>query len=195
MSKITFNSDKTKAREGEYINVSWSCEGPDAVSLTIDNGYNSSSMQLADSGSRAILLTKSKGKTVLRLKAVFNRKAEVSEIAVKVEAPKPEKKAKAPKAKKPRKPIKNPFKTLKSSWTTFWSRMKYGWQMLPPRKRRTYKILFLVLFILWLLTFAADVNRSNQRKAAGDCGTTQLATGRRDSGKGYANAVIATSAI
>ena len=146
---IQFSVDKTKVREGDYVVITWSCDGPDAVSLTVDNGMSSYNTQLADSGSRSVTIEKSKGnKTIMRLNVVYNGKVERKELEVKVEAVKPA------KAKKVRthKPVSNPFRNFKSKWNSFVYRLKYGWQAMPERKRRIYKTILYALLAIWLLS-------------------------------------------
>lgn len=141
MSKnIQFNIDKTKVKTGEYVTVTWQCEGPDAVSLTIDNGSSTNSLQLPDSGSRSIVMEK--GKTTLRLKAIFNGKAEQKELTVKVEEPKAAKKPRARKATSRR------LRSPKELWYGF----KAGWNMLPEKRRRVLKTLIYVTLALWFFS-------------------------------------------
>ena len=151
---IQFSADKTKVREGDYVVVSWSCESPDAVSLTVDNGISSYNTQLADSGSRSVTIGKSKGnKTILRLNVVYNGKIERKELEVKVEGIKA---AKAQKAKKihTRRPTSNPFRNLKQNWSSFIYRLKYGWNAMPMKKRRIYKAIFCALLVVWFFSIA-----------------------------------------
>ena len=151
---IKFSVDKSKAKEGEYVTVYWSCESPDAVSLTVDDGFSPSRVQLPDSGSRVIAIGKSNdGKTTLRLNVVRNGKVERKELEVKVETMKAAK-AKKTKTAHTRKPISNPFRNLKSGWNSFIYRLKYGWQVMPDKKRRTYKVALYAIIALWLLCIA-----------------------------------------
>lgn len=153
MSKeIQFKTDRTKVREGEYVIISWQCDSPDAVSLTVDNGFSSYSVQLADSGSRSVTVEKSKGrKTVLRLNAVYNGKVERKEIEVKVEEVKARR---APKAGTSPKPFRNPFRNFRSGWNSFKYRLSYGWQAMPEKKRRNYTTVLIALALVWLFTVA-----------------------------------------
>ena len=87
-SNIRFDVDRRSAKEGESITVTWDCGVPDSVSLRVDNGYRPFILQLADSGSRAIAIEKSKGKTTLRLTASCGTRKESREIAIKVKSTK-----------------------------------------------------------------------------------------------------------
>lgn len=148
---IQFSVDRTKAKEGESVVVSWNCDSPDAVSLAVDNGYTSYNVQLADSGSRPVTIEQSKGKTLLRLNVVYNGKVERKELSVKVEKVKA---AKAPKTRTARKPLRNPFRNFRSNWNSFCYRLRYGWQAMPQKKRRNYSAILIALALIWLFTIA-----------------------------------------
>lgn len=153
MSKeIQFQVGKTKVREGDYVVISWQCDSPDAVSLTVDNGLSPYNVQLADSGSRSVTIEKSKGKkTVLRLNVVYNGKVERKELEVKVEEVR---EAKAPKARqaRPARSFRNPFRNFKANWNSFKYRLRYGWQVMPEKKRRIYKAIMYGLLAVWLFS-------------------------------------------
>lgn len=160
MEKTKFSVSKKQANEGDYIDVMWECDLPDSVTLTIDNGYENSRMQLPDSGSRTIAIRKSKGKTTLRLNVACGNRIERKEIVVKV------KNLKAVKAKPYRAPkstshnnsrlaplrliIKEWFNKLAYGMQNFGRRLSYSWNTLPQRKRRTYKWLLIILAAMWL---------------------------------------------
>jgi len=130
--------------------VSWDCESPDAVSLTVDNGFRETSVQLADSGSRSVVMDQSKGNTTLRLTVVQNGKVQKEELSVKVSKPKA-------KTTKQHRPLNNPFKNLNGNWSSFIYRLRYGWQMLPDKKRKIYKAIFFGLIALWLFGIAESI--------------------------------------
>lgn len=161
MSSFNFTVDKKSVREGDYVVVSWACKNPDAVSLTVDNGYGQTSVQLADSGSRSVVMDRSKGKTVLRLSVVQNGKIHKEELSVKVEA------RKAPKAERTstHSGPKNSFKNIKGNWSTFVYRLRYGWQMLPEKKRRIYRAILYALIAVWIFSIAESIGyRAGFRK-------------------------------
>lgn len=170
--KIQFSTDKDKVKEGEYVTVAWCCEGPDAVSLTVDNGFSSYVMQLPDSGSRQIKVEKSKGRTIFRLTVVYNGKAQRAELPVRVSNIKPVKASKPGhsftfgkskssnagtyKASNSGRTVKDIVENIKSWFRTTWGKIKLGWQMMPEKKRRTYKIIFAVLVAMWLLSLSRN---------------------------------------
>ena len=149
MSKeIKFDIDRKSVQEGETIMVAWECGMPDAVTLTIENGYETSRMQLADSGSRTILIGKSKGKTTLRLTVAKGGKIERREVAVKVKNIKPIRaKTYRPRSKFS---LRNLPQKVGEWWRSLRSKVSYAWQVMPPRQKRLYKIFLIVLAVMWI---------------------------------------------
>ncbi|MCQ2148156.1 MAG: hypothetical protein MJZ16_11680 [Bacteroidales bacterium] len=168
MGSTNFRVDKKRAKVGDWVTVSWDCDSPDAVSLTVDNGFSSHNVQLADSGSYGITITKSNGgKTTLRLNVVFNGKVQREEVEIKVEGSEPEHKAESDKkvyeaeppksSKSSRKPFTNPLDWLSKKWNNFNAKFRYGWSLLPERKRRIYKTVFWVIVAIWLFSIAQSI--------------------------------------
>lgn len=147
-SKIKFDIDKKCAKEGETVLVAWECGMPDAVTLTIENGYETTRLQLADSGSRAILIGKSKGKTTLRLTVAQGGKIERKELSVRVKNIKPIR----AKAYRPRRQfsLRDVPRRVGEWWRTMCSRVRYAWQSMTPRQRRIYKAVLIMLVVMWL---------------------------------------------
>jgi hypothetical protein len=83
MSKISFDIDRKQVQEGESVTVSWSCESPDMVTLTVVDGVKSVH-QLGDSGTRVIPATGNADKIVLTLRASIAGKTEEKTATVKV---------------------------------------------------------------------------------------------------------------
>lgn len=148
-SKIKFSIDRKSAGEGEYVTLSWDCGMPDSATLTIENGYRTSRLQLPDSGSRTVLIEKSKGKTTFRLAATWGTRKEVSELSVKVK----NLKTIRAKAYRPKRGKTLSFRGLwgriVSWWRSFTGRLSYAWRVMPPRQKRIYKIVLIVLAIMW----------------------------------------------
>lgn len=145
-NRIRFVVDRKKAVPGEYVTVTWTCEDPDSVSLTVDNGISVSNVQLADNGSRVVLIEQGKGgKTSLRLNAVFNGKVERQSIEVRTVSP----------SKPKRRRI-----SLKASWEIFRQRLVCSWRSMPEKTRRIYKILAAVLAAFWLAGIAGTCTRT-----------------------------------
>lgn len=166
MGKTDFKVDKKKAKVGDWVTVSWNCDSPDAVSLTVDNGYSSYNVQLADSGSYGITIAKSKGKTILRLNVVFNGKVQREELEVKVEESEHHQQStgssrKVYEAEPPRSSKKrsfgNPLSWLSRKWSDFNARFRYGWSLLPEKKKRIYKIALWVIVAVWLFSIAQSI--------------------------------------
>lgn len=84
MGKMIFTTDRTSLAEGEVIEVRWDCTGAESVRLCIDNGYRSTELALETSGSKRFRLNRSKGKTLITIKAVVDGKEYTKTIKVKV---------------------------------------------------------------------------------------------------------------
>ena len=171
-SNITFDVDRRSAKEGETILVIWDCGVPDSVSLRVDNGYRPFILQLADSGSRAIMIEKSKGKTTLCLTAACGTRKESREISVKV------KNTKVIKAKEVRyrrgrtstsriPSLKELWQRIRSTLRNLVQRVEYAWRTMPPRTKRIYKFMLILLAAMWI----SAMGRSQGYKAGYEQGT------------------------
>ena len=166
-SNITFDVDRRSAKEGETITVTWDCGVPDSVSLRVDNGYRPFILQLADSGSRAIMIEKSKGKTTLRLTASCGTRKESREIVVKVKNTKVIK-AKEVRYRRSRRNTSTSLPSFRELWGKlrsglrgFVQRVEYAWRTMPPRTKRIYKFLLILLAAMWI----SSMGRSQGYKA------------------------------
>ena len=166
-SNITFDVDRRSAKEGESITVTWDCGVPDSVSLRVDNGYRPFILQLADSGSRAIMIEKSKGKTTLRLTASCGTRKESREIVVKVKNTKVIK-AKEVRYRRSRRNTSTSLPSFRELWGKlrsglrgFVQRVEYAWRTMPPRTKRIYKFLLILLAAMWI----SSMGRSQGYKA------------------------------
>ncbi|MBQ1964180.1 MAG: hypothetical protein II358_02030 [Tidjanibacter sp.] len=166
-SNITFDVDRRSAKEGESITVTWDCGVPDSVSLRVDNGYRPFILQLADSGSRAIAIEKSKGKTTLRLTASCGTRKESREIVVKVKNTKVIK-AKEVRYRRSRRNTSTTLPSFRELWQrlrsglrSFVQRVEYAWRTMPPRTKRIYKFLLILLAAMWI----SSMGRSQGYKA------------------------------
>jgi len=145
MSKITFNIDKKQISEGEYVTVTWNCENPDMVTLSVQDG-GKSIYQLGDSGTRVVQASGNTDRMVLTLRASLNGKVEEKSITVKV-------KRKVLKAEKVHRTSswegkkKKPFDLgrIKDWWTRFTAALKTGWAYMPETKKLAYKVLGLLM--------------------------------------------------
>lgn len=159
-----FSVSPKSIQEGGTVTVSWSCQNPDAVSLSVDLGSGPFNIPLADSGSRVIPVQSVKGgKALFRLSAVSCGKVSRQEVTVKV---KPVKVYKARPVHNvggadPVGKIKDFFRNASRGfmeWTrTIVSNLTYRWQSLSPRKRKIWKSVFLFLLCLYLASIFQGV--------------------------------------
>lgn len=139
--QIRFKTDKKSAKEGEYVTLQWDCPTcPDAITLTIDDGYTKRSIPLADSGSTTLRVGPSKSKTRYTLTVQLRGKIERRHLDIRV------------KGAQDRKFVWKDKMTawkdrLEASWNVFWAQTRYGWASLPKWK----KALYLGLLVLWLI--------------------------------------------
>lgn len=167
---IKFAIDRTSAEEGENVMVTWECGIPDAVTLTIDNGFTKSQIQLPDSGARSVAIQRSKGSTTLRLTVAQSGKIVRRELTVKV------KNIKRVKAKTYRPSssrggsLKGLFGRLGGKINGFVQRMGYAWRAMPLRRRRIYQALFIWIAAMMVSTcshnrgYEAGLNHALQMK-------------------------------
>ena len=67
---MTLETDKRKAKEGEYIDIRWDCPGcPDSLMLIFDSGHKTDKIVVSDSGSTRIAVANCNGKFIIRLVA------------------------------------------------------------------------------------------------------------------------------
>lgn len=159
-NKIVFNVDRTDVSEGENVMVAWDCGLPDAVTLTIDNGYSTSQIQLADSGSRMVAMHKSKGRTTLRLTVATGGKIERREVAVKVKNLKTTKTETASNSSysyaqnksRNKLSLKGLLGKVGYRIRSFFQRLSYGWRVMPKKTKRIYQCAFILMFAMWFNT-------------------------------------------
>lgn len=159
-SKIVFSIDRTDVNEGENVMVAWDCGIPDAVTLTIDNGYSVSQIQLADSGSRMVSIHKSKGRTTLRLTVAMGGRIERREVVVKVKNLKTTKTHSTSNRGQnwSRGTSRNGFSFRKLydkaryKIRGFFQRLSYGWSAMPRRTKRIYQFAFVLMIAMWFNT-------------------------------------------
>ena len=67
---MTLETDKRKAKEGEYIDIRWDSPGcPDSLMLIFDSGHKTDKIVVSDSGSTRIAVPNCNGKLIIRLVA------------------------------------------------------------------------------------------------------------------------------
>lgn len=180
MSKqtISFSADRTHATEGEVVTLSWDCGVPDSVTLRIDNGYKTTLLHLPDSGTRAILIEKSKGKTTLQLTAVIGTRKEHKELSVRVKNLKVIRPREATRRSSRRRfsmadlSPKQLWQQIKGAVVGFWRKLEYGWRIMPPKTKRIYKFLLILLAAMWI----SAMGQSRGYKAGYEQGIKDRAT-------------------
>ena len=155
MGKVSFSIDKKKVREGEYITVSWDCQEPDQVSLTVEDGAKTV-LHLGDRGSRVVQASGNADKITLTLRASIAGKTESRSETVKVER-------KVLKAEMPRKEKRTgqrrkhsgpDFTGVKNWWNRTKGMFSYSWSALPDTKKLASKLLGILMLIMLLTSFA-----------------------------------------
>ena len=154
MSKITFNIDKRQVQEGESVTVSWNCESPDMVTLTVVDGVKSVH-QLGDSGSKTIPATGNADKMVLTLRASIGGKTEEKSATVRVKRKvvKAERVNSTPYGKKEKTSSPLDFSKVKDWWRRTSDKYKAAWSYMPENKKLATKILGMMLALMILTGF------------------------------------------
>lgn len=157
-SKINLKTDRKSASEGEFIEISWSCDAcPESLSLTIDSGYKCDTIAVADCGSTRIAMARSKGKTIITLKAVISGKrvSESTEIRIRNN-----KKGSVSGNER----IRNIKEKTMAGWYVFRARMKYWWLS----QKKWQKALWIALLVLWLGLLFSSIGRKPEVKVSSD---------------------------
>jgi len=153
MADLSFNVDRTKANEGDYITVSWDCSNPDMVSLSVEDGTKTI-YQLGDSGSRSIKVSGESDRMNLTLSASTGGKVERKTLSVKVDRKvartRKVKSAPKPSSSKKRKPD---FGKVGERWRKSTSDLKTVWGFIPADKKLAYKVLGLLAALSILSAF------------------------------------------
>lgn len=151
MSKISFNIDKRQVQEGESITVSWNCESPDMVTLTVVDGVKSVH-QLGDSGTRVIPATGNADRITLTLRASIGGKTEEKSATVKVrrKVVKAERVNSTPYGRKERTTNPLDFSKVKDWWKRTSDKYRTAWSYMPENKKLATKILGMMLALMIL---------------------------------------------
>ena len=138
--KLSLSTNKKSASEGEFIDVKWNCDAcPDSLLLAIDSGYKCYTVPIADSGSTRIVMTRSKRKTTITLKALISGKRVSKSISIRV------KHIKQSRASSGTSGMKMRREKLYAKWCVFRAQMKYWWLSL----KKWQKALYIALLVLW----------------------------------------------
>jgi len=143
MGRITLATDKKRISEGEYITVSWDCQNPDMVSLTVDDGGRSVH-QLGDSGSKVLQASGNADRMILTLRASVGGKIEEKSATVKVERKvlKAEKVNRSPRSGPDNR--KFDLARIKDWWSRTTMQYKTAWNYLPEEKKLAVKVMGLL---------------------------------------------------
>ena len=142
-NKLSLITDKKSASEGEFIEINWNCDDcPDSLLLTIDSGYDSYTIPIADSGSTRIVMSRSKRKTTITLKALISGKKVSESTSVRI---KNFKRSRVSRANTTRS-MKMRKEKLYAKWCVFRAQVKYWWLSL----KKWQKALWIALLALWL---------------------------------------------
>ena len=137
---LSLSTNKKSASEGEFIDVKWNCDAcPDSLLLAIDSGYKCYTVPIADSGSTRIVMTRSKRKTTITLKALISGKRVSKSISIRV------KHIKQSRASSGTSGMKMRREKLYAKWCVFRAQMKYWWLSL----KKWQKALYIALLVLW----------------------------------------------
>lgn len=155
MGKISFSIDKKQVTEHEYVTVSWDCENPDQVTLTVEDGTKSIH-QLPDSGRRVIEASGNADRMTLSLRAVIGGKTQEKSMTVKVKRKvlKAEKVNGAPHGSQGSKKSWFDLSKIKGWWSRTIAGFKTAWTYMPENKKLATKILGLMCAIMLLTSFA-----------------------------------------
>ena len=139
---MTFKIDKTKVTEGEIVEVTWQCLDAESVSLTLDNGFNRTSIPVEKQGSKKFKLNRT-GQTTITVTSVKNGKSSDKRGKVKVTARKYDTYQRVGDNK-----IKECFGKVGQKIKNYWSRTKYGWSIMPKDKKQASTSLFIIMAIM-----------------------------------------------
>lgn len=139
--KLSLSTNKKSASEGEFIDVEWRCDAcPDSLLLAVDSGYKCYTIPVADSGSTRIVISRSKRKTTITLKAIISGKRVSESTCIRVKNIKRSRTSNGTSGMKMRK------EKLYAKWCVFRVQVKYWWLSL----KKWQKALWIALLALWL---------------------------------------------
>ena len=167
-NRLNLHTDRKSASEGEYIEIRWSCDAcPDSLHLTIDSGYKCDTIAVADSGSTRIMMSRSKGKTVITLKAVISGKKVTESVEIRIRNSKGTTARTASGISK----TKIWKEKMLAKWYVFRAQMKYWWLS----QKKWQKALWIALLIIWLgMLIASFMNSPEPKVSSGQVQTAYL---------------------
>ena len=159
--KLSLTTNKKLASEGEFIEIKWNCDAcPDSLLLTIDSGYDRHTMPVADSGSTRIVISRSKRKTTITLKASISGKKISERTSVRVNNCKRSRTSRVNTACR----IKMRKEKLHAKWCVFRAQVKYWWLSL----KKWQKVLWIALLTIWLGMLVLSLNSKPKDSVSSD---------------------------
>ena len=167
-NKLTLSTDRKSAVEGDYIEVSWTCDAcPDSLYLAYDSGSERYSMAVADSGTTRILIRKSDGKAVFTLNALIGNKKVSKSVEVKIKKAKSARPAKVSGISR----MKMWKEKLQAGWHVYRAQVKYWWLS----RKKWQKALWIALLALWLgMLISSFGNRPQKQTPPAEVQTAYL---------------------
>lgn len=154
-NNLILETDKTKAKEGEFIEIRWECTScPDSLLLILDSGYKSDKLMVSDKGATKIAIPRCKRKLHISLAASVNGKKDVMKKTIHVLNVRSGKEKAISKVGK----WKLSGEKAYANWCVFRARTKYWW----ISQKKWKKVLWITLLILWfgLILFSLSGNHN-----------------------------------
>ena len=159
--KLSLSTDRKSASEGEFIEIKWNCDAcPDSLLMTIDSGYKCDTIAVADSGITRIVMSRSKGKTVITLKAVISGKKVTESVDIRIKNIK----GTTARATSGISRTKIWKEKMLAKWYVFRAQMKYWWLS----QKKWQKALWIALLALWLGLLLSSIGRKPEVNVSSD---------------------------
>ena len=144
---MTFTIDRTKVTEGEIVEVKWDCSGAQTASLTLDNGYTNTTMAIEQVGTKKFRLNRV-GNTTVTLTTSNGKKETTKKHKIKVSAKKYDTYQRVGDNK-----LKDWWEKITKGVKNYFSRVKYGWNIMPKDKKQATTSLIIILAIMIVSSF------------------------------------------
>lgn len=137
---MVFKVNKKKVKEGGIVEVKWNCPNASSATISINNGFKTSSLEVSAKGSKKFKLNRSNGETIISLESTINGVTSKESRNVVV----------VPNKKYDSYKKISPFEEKFKKW---WSNIKYSWRVLPPEKKQANIIILMIFVILIISSF------------------------------------------
>lgn len=167
-SKLSLTTDKKSASEGEFIEIRWRCDAcPESLTLTIDSGYKSDTIAVADSGSTRIAMSRSQGKTKIILKGIISGKKVSESVEIRIKNHRNSSKSPASGIGR----MKMWKEKIQAGWYVLRARVKYWWLS----QKKWQKALWIALIVLWFgLLISSLSNNTAEHSLSEQTGTAYI---------------------